>query len=155
MKSLFFLFLLLIRDPESKQSAPDDFIDPTGTYLLKGNLKKNIILDHHGEIRVKLLNPKKIAISFYLNKGYPGYESGTFIDTLNYADNQVKYVPPADRSCALYIKFSRRNAGIIETYLNPHSACGFPEGVLIPAQFEKASSAVPQIQDLSAHGKLQ
>ena len=81
MRSLFYLPLLLLNG--SLFSDHQIFIDPTGTYLLKGEVKKNKIVGHSGEFRVRLLNANTVAMCLYLNKGEPGYESGFFTrDTL-------------------------------------------------------------------------
>ena len=152
MKSLFLLLVLtswryILFTPEVEK-----FIDPTGTYILKGIKKNNKIFGHSGELRVKLLNPKKVAMSFYINKGYPGYESGSFMDTLAYKDNLVKFIPSADADCSVIFCFSDYSAEIRQTYTNPQSSCGFGKGILISTFFDKYSEEKPIIQDLSKHG---
>ena len=153
MKCLFILPLLLtarlsltgdLRDP--------DFVDPTGTYLLTGIVKKNHITGHSGELRVRLLDRHSAALCFYINKGYPGYESGAFMDTVAYEDNTLCYFPTQDSSCYLFFSFDPKSVEMIQMYNNPRSGCGFGPGVIVPAVFEKSSRELPVIQDLSAHG---
>ena len=129
--------------------------DPTGTYILKGRIKKNEIWGHSGEIRVKRLETHRLALSFFMNKGYPGYESGAFIDTLWYEDQLAKYSPPTDTDCILLFVFDETTIELRQAYQDPHCSCGFGKGVLISSSFIKQSDETPIIQDLSLHGRLQ
>jgi hypothetical protein len=150
MKILFLLSVLLL----TRASSTDDpaFIDPTGTYLLKGEVKNNVIVGYSGELRIRLLNRHTVALCLYLNKGYPGYESGALVDTLGYKDNKVVYIPTADSSCSVYFSFDKRTVEIFKFLTDPHSGCGFRPGVLVPSIFQKTSSEIPVIQDLSGQG---
>ena len=151
MKYLFSLSLLFSFCIISVH-AQYEYVDPTGTYLLKGTTKKQQIMDHHGEIRVKLISEGKVAICLYINKGYPGYESGALMDTLEYSDNQVNFSHLKDPGCSVYVHFTRKEAEIRQKYSDPQSGCGFEKGVLISAVFPKTSGDIPQIQDLSRRG---
>jgi hypothetical protein len=133
--------------------APE-FINPTGTYTLAGHVRKNHVLGHSGEIRVELLDSQRIAISCYINKGYPNYESGSLIDTIAYEVNVARYHPSCDSTCTLIFHFYPKNVELLGLYDNPHSSCGFAMGVMTAAVFEKTSEDRPVIQDLSAHGNL-
>ncbi|HLK31042.1 MAG TPA: hypothetical protein VKT28_20860 [Puia sp.] len=127
-------------------------IDPTGTYILKGNTEKNIIKGHNGEIRAKLLAENKLALAFYLDKGAPNFESASFRDTFFYFDNRISYHSPTDTDCIITFIF---DATTIETFFmhsNPQCTCGFEKGVIIPATFEKSSDEIPIIKDLSRNG---
>jgi hypothetical protein len=152
MRSLSILSALFFSSLFFSGKPVQNFIDPTGTYVLMGTVKKNRITGHSGEIRVQLLDNQRIALCFYINKGYPGYESGSFIDTLAYVDSSSRYTPTADTSCAILFYFHHKAVEIMEVYSDPFSGCGFPNGVLISAVFDKASANRPVIQDLSAHG---
>jgi hypothetical protein len=152
MKNIIFLSLFLLSGRPRGDSP--DFINPTGTYILKGEVKNARIIGHYGEIRVQLLDSGTIALCFYVNKGYPGYESGSLVDTLHYEDNRAIYNPAGDSSCVLYFAFDPRSAAISKVLTDPHSGCGFRPDVIIPAVFEKTSSEIPVIQDLSLHGSF-
>jgi len=130
------------------------FINPMGTYLLKGEVKNSKIVGHYGEIRVRLLDTGTIALCLYLNEGYPNYESGSLMDTLRYEENRAIYRPGGDSSCIIYFAFGFRSVAISQLLTDPNSGCGFRPGVIIPAIFEKTSSEVPVIQDLSQHGRF-
>jgi hypothetical protein len=153
MKCLFVLPLLFLAwYPLTGEPARPDFIDPTGTYILTGTVKKNRITGHSGELRARLLDRHTVAVCFYINKGYPGYESGSFTDTLAYEDNSISYRPSYDTSCSVLFSFQPMMVEMLQIYTDPHSGCGFGPGIMIPATFQKSSGDIPIIQDLSAHG---
>lgn len=152
MTSLFLLSALLFSQPHSPVYPQPEFIDPTGTYVLMGTIKKNRITGHSGEIRVQLLDSHRIAVCFYINKGYPGYESGSFMDTLIYHENSTHYICVRDTTCTILFYFRRNKVEMVPTYGNPDLGGGFAKGVLTSAIFEKSSANKPVIQDLSAHG---
>ncbi len=127
-----------------------EFINPTGTYILKGLVEKNLITGHNGEIRVKLLQNNTLALCFYMNNGYPNFASGAFKDTLAYNDNQAEYIPVNDSSCTIAFLFDGTSVELALIYTNPHCTCGFTQGVIRPAVFEKSSGDNPIIQDLSS-----
>jgi hypothetical protein len=152
MKNIFFLSLFLLRG-DFLTNGPE-FINPTGTYLLKGDVKNSKIVGHYGELRVRLLDTGTIALCFYVNKGYPNYEFGSLMDTLHYEDNRAIYTPVNDSSCTIYFSFQLRSAEVSDAVTDPHSGCGFRQGVMIPAVLQKTSSDIPVIQDLSLHGSF-
>jgi hypothetical protein len=160
MKNILFVSLFFLGQSLFTNSSGDfltngpAFIDPTGTYLEKGEVKNSKIVGHYGELRVRLLDTGTIALCFYVNKGYPNYEWGSFMDTLQYEDNRAIYAPANDSSCKVYFSFQLRSAEVSELLTDPHSGCGFRPDVMIPAVLEKTSSDIPMIQDLSLHGSF-
>jgi hypothetical protein len=159
MKRLFIIpILLLCQGLLCGGAAPHlrvpDFIDPTGTYTLTGTVKKNHVVGHSGELRVVLLDSDRVAISFYMNKGYPNYESGSFTDTLKYNEDMARYTPSCDSACTIIFWFSAKAMELRGLYTNPHTSCGFATGVMTAAVFQKTSWDKPVIQDLSAHGVM-
>ena len=125
-------------------------IDPTGTYILKGEVKDNKVMSHSGEIRVKLLQPAKLTFCIFIDKGYPDYSSGSLLDTLQYEDNVAVYIGK-DSGCMLRFTFKPNGVELIHIFSQAASDCGFAPGVLTGAFFRKTSSSVPVIQDLSGH----
>ena len=152
MKGLVIILAIIIGRLFIPAGLKEEFIDPTGTYILKGTVVKNRITGHSGEMRVKLLDRSKVALCFFISKGYPGYESGSFIDTLLYRDNQALYTPAADSDCTIIFCFSHKVAEIRQIYIDPQCSCGFGRDIMISTFFEKSSGDKPIIQDLSAHG---
>jgi hypothetical protein len=134
------------------RNADPTFIDPTGTYILKGEVRKNKITGHSGEVRAKLLDQHTVALCMYMNDGYPDYASGAMTDTLSYEDNKSYYHPTHDSTCFIVFMFGYHTVELMQVFSDPHSGCGFAPGVMTPAVFEKSSSDVPVIQDLSGHG---
>jgi hypothetical protein len=151
MKSLFLLLLCFVHPPFPKEEP--SFIDPTGTYILRGDIKKNNIVGHFGEMRVRLLDRRTAAFCFYINNGYPNFASGAALDTLSYDDNRLQFRPAKDSGCFLVLTFGVKSVEIMEVYGNPRSGCGFAPGVMDAATFRKISSEIPVIQDLSDRGQ--
>ena len=147
MKLVLFLSLLLpgLHSTDISQT----FINPTGTYTLKGEVRDNKVISHSGEIRVKLLQPQLLTLCFFIDKGYPGYESGSLLDTLRYSDNGAVYVS-RDSGCMLRFDFKPNGVELMHIFSQDKGDCGFAPGVLTGAFFRKTSSGVPVIQDLSA-----
>jgi hypothetical protein len=152
MKAFFLLLFLFLGG--IRPIGVRDFIDPTGTYLLKGEVKNGQIIGHSGELRVRLLNVHTVAMCLYLDKGYPGHESGSLLDTLLYEDNRFIYIPTNDSSCAVYFAFDVKTVEISQSMTDLRAGCGFRPGVLVPSRFEKVSSEIPIIQDLSKRDVL-
>jgi hypothetical protein len=124
------------------------FIDPTGTYTLRGEVRENKVMSHSGEIRVKLLGHELLALCFFIDKGYPGYESGSLLDTLRYDENMSSYYS-RDSGCVLRFSFKPNGVELIHIFTQGSSDCGFGPGVLTGAFFRKTSSGIPVIQSLS------
>ena len=122
-------------------------IDPTGTYILKGKLEKNIIKGHNGEIRAKLLSENKLLLSFYLNNGYPNFDSAFFTDSFYYFDNRISYHSPTDTDCIISFEFNENSIQIFFVHSELECKCGFSKGIIIPATFEKSSSEIPVFKD--------
>jgi len=152
MRSLFLLSTLFFSQFFSSGNAPSDFFDPTGTYILKGEVTRNKVTSHSGEIRVQLTDSDRIAICFYINKGYPGYELGSFLGTIAYENGTARYYPGKDSSCMILFYFYQKRLELRTSYSQPNICCGFAKGALTSAVFKKASADRPIIQDLSAHG---
>ena len=154
MRSLFLLSLLLLGAAPRRSLQIPFYIDPTGTYILKGVVKKNNITGHFGEMRVRLLDQQTAAFCFYINDGFPEFASAAIEDTLRYMDDKIQYKPVSDSTCSIIFFFNLRKVELMEIYTDPHSGCGFGRGVLAPVTLEKVSSEIPVIQDLSKRGQI-
>ncbi|MDO6433697.1 hypothetical protein Q4E93_24005 [Flavitalea sp. BT771] len=157
MRRLFIIPILFLSQGLLFGAAAQDltgsgFVNPTGTYTLTGTVRKNRVMGHSGEVRVVLLDSSRVAISFYINKGYPNYEAGSMIDTLKYNEDMARYTPSCDSTCTMIFWFSDKAMELRGLYSNPNSSCGFANGVMTAAIFIKTSRDKPVIQDLSAHG---
>lgn len=128
-----------------------NYVDPTGSYTLKGKRLKNGERANHGEVHVKLIDNSRLAISFYYNKGYPSYNSGSFVDTLDYVDHKAVYTfyeperPGSD--CKLIFTFHRNKLNIKHEAEDYNYSCGFGMGVVVSGTMPKTSTRVPEIKD--------
>ena len=150
MRRLFILPLMVLSGFVPGKTP--SFLNPTGTYILKGIVKNNRVTGHSGELRVRLLDDRTVALCFYINSGYPGYRSGSLIDTLSYDNDTAIYQPAQDSACAIYFNFGLRKVGIMKVMSDPRSECGFAPEVLIPITIPMVSSDVPVIQNLGSRG---
>ena len=91
--NFFFLALALGFYHFSYGQTDIKYVNPTGTYHLVGKTKKKDgdVYGWFGTIQVKTLTANKIAMTFYICKGAPSYNSGSFVDTLYYSDNKAIY----------------------------------------------------------------
>ena len=123
-------------------------INPTGFYKLNGVQKKDETYGYFGEVKVKLIRGSRIVISFFICKGYPSYNSGSFYDTLNYSGNAAVYKYPDDPSCRIDISFTATGVKVDEKTDNYNSGCGFGHAVVAKDFFRKRSSRVPSNKEL-------
>ena len=147
-KTLLLLFFCSVHVSFS-QPLRNVVINPTGTYVLKGEKHKGEIKGNFAEIRVKLIDETLLAISMYSNTGYPDYLSGSFTDTVPYAGNKAVCLSKSDPSCRLVFVFESDGLNIKQIYTDPASTCGFGKGVIPLGFIGKYSSDIPIIQSLS------
>lgn len=149
MKTLMLLLLFYcFSHTSSSQPIRNLVVDPTGTYLLKGENQKGEIRGNFGEIRVKLMNDSTVAFTMYSNKGFPDYTYASFNDTVPYANNKASYTSAKDTSCRLVFDFQSDGLTIKQIYSDPASTCGFGSGVIPLGFIEKYSSDIPVIQPI-------
>jgi len=125
------------------------YIDPTGTYDLVSEPRKEgvDIYGYMGQIQVKLLNENKIVMTFMVNKGAPSYNSGSFIDTLDYQNNMSVYTTPdLDPSCKITFQFNDEGVTVKEETGDLNSGCGFGHAVVADGFFKKKSSHEPDLR---------
>ena len=104
---------------------------------------------YFGSVRVKLISNSKIAINFYICKGYISYTSGSFYDTLDYRNNNAVYkAPDYDSTCHIEITFTYKGVKIDENTANFNSGCGFGHGVVAKAFFRRISKRIPSDKEL-------
>jgi hypothetical protein len=131
-------------------NAQNKAIDPTGTYILDN---KPIIIEketygYAGLIQVKTLTGNKILMTFSINKGAPGYNSGSFIDTLIYLNNKAVYtIPEVDKSCQVSFTFTENGVTVKEKTADYNSGCGFGHAVVADGFFKKVSSVKPILRN--------
>ncbi len=123
-----------------------NYIDPTGTYVINSKTTKNgnDIYGYSGQVQVKKITPKKIAMTFWVNKGAPSYNSGSFIDTMDYQNNIAVYkTPDIDTSCLISFTFTQDGVSVKEKTADFNCGCGFGHAVVADGFFRKTSSKQP------------
>lgn len=141
------LFFVLI---SSVSALTQKTIDPTGTYDLdaKTTKKGGEIYGYSGQIQVKLLAENRIAMNLFVCIGAPSYNSGGFIDTLDYNNNKAVYrVPDIDSSCIITFIFTDKKVTVDELTDNYNFGCGFGNAVVASGNYKKTSSEVPVLKD--------
>jgi len=131
----------------------NNYINPTGTYKLdsKTTKKGKDVYGYTGEIKVKMLTKNKIVMSFIVCKGAPSYNSGSFLDTLDYKDNRSIYTDlENDSSCMMTFKFTDKGVIVDEKTDDYNFGCGFGHAVVADGYFKKTSALVPLIKDFEA-----
>ncbi|WP_057936129.1 hypothetical protein [Algoriphagus resistens] len=124
-------------------------LDPTGTYSfgLRPMGEEDSGIGYNGLIQVIGIGNNKIAMTFEVNKGAPSYNSGSFVDTLAYADNRSIFTIPAiDPSCRITFEFDRKGVEVNEEADNLNSACGFGNAVVAKGYFKKVSKKKPVLK---------
>ena len=127
--------------------------DPTGTYKLgsKSQIKDGLQYGYHGEIKVKKLATNKIAISFYICKGAPSSNSGSFVDTLLYENNTAIYrdkYGDTIKNCTLILMFTKSHISLTETANYERGTC-WGNGVVADGwTYRKVSGKIPVIKNL-------
>ena len=151
MKMLFIMLVWIFVAPDHVFNAEyrsQPFIDPTGTYILKGKFQNSAIKGNYGEIRVKLLDSTRIAITFYMNSGYPNYFAGAFIDTLSYDGVSAIFSCSGQKVYKINFRFTNDDVELSQLYEDPHATCGFESGVIVSGTIKKYSKDIPVITPL-------
>jgi hypothetical protein len=123
-------------------------INPTGVYEYSGKTytKKGDTYGYFGTIKVLQLDANKVLVNFYVCKGAPSYNSGSFIDTLTYTNNQAVYrgdTTMVELECKLNFKFTPKGiyAELFSDY--PNTACGFGHAVDAQGFYKKRKREIP------------
>ena len=126
-------------------------VNPTGTYEYNGKTMKingQTFGPYIGTIQIKKIADERIVMSFFICKGEPSYNLGSFVDTLRYINNTAVYtIPDDDPSCKITFRFTRKAVTVKEETSDFNIGCGFGHGVVADGRFKKISSSVPEITD--------
>ena len=127
------------------------FINPTGSYKLdrKTTVKDGDTYGYFGDIDIKLLDSSRIAISFFVCKGAPSYNMGTFVDTLTYRNNvAIHTTPEDDTTCRIKFTVTKKGITVEQYQANLNFGCAFGHAVFANGFYKKTSSKVPVIASL-------
>jgi hypothetical protein len=145
------LFLTVCLTTIGQVRKATNFINPTGSYKLdsKTTVKNGDTYGYFGDIDIKLLDNSRIAISFFVCKGAPGYNMGTFIDTLTYQNNiAIHTTPEDDTTCRIKFTVTKKGITVEQYQANLNFGCAFGHAVFADGFYKKTSSKIPIIADL-------
>ncbi len=148
---IFTLFLIPL-------SFLETYIDPTGTYILDEKTERSgdDIYGYTGQIQVKKIAVDTIVMTFEVNKGAPSYNSGSFVDTLNYNNNIAIYNNAEfDSTCKITFSFTKKGVVVKEETDNPNFGCDFGHAVFADGFFKKTSSKTPILVEPLTGEKLE
>ncbi|HYC27979.1 MAG TPA: hypothetical protein VEB42_04170 [Chitinophagaceae bacterium] len=139
MRTALTLWCLFICLAASSQK----FIDPTGSYRLnvKSREKNGEIFGWFGDIKVKLLDSNRLAMSFFICRGAPSYNSGSFADTLVYRNNTAVY----EKECKVTFTFSGKYIQVKEEPEAGRGTC-WGYGVYAFGPYKKYAAKPPVIR---------
>jgi len=147
------LLLLILLFFIKSSSAQTKTLKPTGVYEYSGKTikKDGETYGYFGTIKVLCLDTNKILVSFFICKGAPSYNSGSFVDTLQYSNSQAIYVGDtamAETTCRLTFNFTPKgiNAELFSNY--PNSACGFGHAVDAQGFYKKIKGKIPTKEEI-------
>lgn len=148
MRRLYLLIILF-----SFASAKAQTINPSGVYTFSGKTykKKGHTYGYFGTVKVLLINSNRILMNFYVCKGAPSYNSGSFIDTLEYKDNTAVYrgdTSLVETTCRLVFKFSSKGFDSELSSDYPNMACGFGHAVDVFGFFKKLKRKAPTMNEM-------
>jgi hypothetical protein len=146
LQPLGLILLILI----SNFSYGQDIINPTGTYVYQGKTTKKDgdTYGYFGTIQVKKISDKKIIMTFYICKGAPSYNSGSFVDTLEYIDNKAVF---KDEGIVTQFSFDNNGVDIKEIEYN---GAYWGQGVYAHGRFKKKSKKEPILTEPLTGEKL-
>ena len=119
---------------------PVAFINPAGYYSLdnKTRVDSGETYGYFGTIKVKLIDSARIFIDFYVCKGAPSYNSGSFEDTLLYKNGIAAHTTTDDASCIITFNFNTTGGVTVEEKTkNFNHGCAFGSGVVAKGFYMK------------------
>ena len=149
--TLFLTFLAAYLTTVGQVKPTIYFTNPTGSYKLvsKTTVKHGDTYGYFGDIDVKLLDSSRIAISFFVCKGAPSYNQGSFVDTLTYKQNiAIHTTPEDDTTCRITFRFGNKGVTVEQYQADLNFGCAFGHGVFADGFYKKVSSKVPVIRDI-------
>jgi len=135
------VFLFLILFPlVAFVSGKKKYINPSGTYELVSKTihRNNEVFGRMGEIKVINLSRTKIILRMDLSAGATSYNSGEFIDTMNYDGHTcVNRSMEDDRSCKIRFVFSTQGVKVFQRSDDANFGCGFGHAVYADGFYRK------------------
>lgn len=134
MKGLFaFLVSISLFSTIAKGQNSPPPINPSGYYSLdsKTTVQNGDTYGYFGTIKVKQIDSNQIFVDFYVCKGAPSYNSGSFEDTLFYRNGIAIRTTADDASCVITFNFNTPGGIRVEEKAKDfNSGCGFGSAVV-------------------------
>lgn len=123
--------------------------DPTGTYVLNDTTVANDgeVSGYFGEIKLKALANKRIAVTLYAQNGGPAYSSGTLSDTLKLKGNVATYYSEEDSTCRITFYLKKNKIIVNQVQRDPNFGCGFGHGVFADGEYVRINDNIPIIEE--------
>ena len=115
--------------------AQSNYINPRGTFQYVGKtiVKNDETYGYFGTIQVKTISKNKIVMTFYICIGAMSYNSGSFVDTLDYKNNVAVH---KQGDCITTFAFTATGINVKET---SNGSC-WGIGVIAHGHFRRESS---------------
>jgi hypothetical protein len=136
MKSSFIIIVSIVFisiNSKAQTVQPVPYINPSGYYSLdtKITVKDGDTYGYFGNIKVKLVDSNRIFMEFYVCKGAPSYNSGSFEDTLTYKNGIAVRTTSDDASCVITFNFNTTGGVTVEEKTKDiNGGCGFGHAVV-------------------------
>lgn len=148
MRSLLITFLLLIASTIGYSQLFNT--DITGTYHLNKHIdieNDYPIESYFGNLQVVPWGEDSVILNFYINKGHPSYNTGSFIDTLLIENEILTYQTTCGTNCKVQFSFYETRVHVKSGAEDTSRNCCFGYGVVVNDYYEKTSDAVPILVD--------
>jgi hypothetical protein len=145
---LFISFFLFSSILYGQTTGPNPFINPAGYYSLdsKTTVNNGETYGKFGTLKVKLLDSNMIVVDFYICKGAPDYNSGSFEDTLLYKNGIAARTTIDDNSCIITFNFNTLGGVTLdEKAKDINQGCGFGSGVTANGFYKRIIEQNPTI----------
>ena len=143
---ILFLAILYFSDYSYSQAIPK-FINPTGTYSLKSKTSKRNgeTYGYSGNIQVILIDSNHIKMTFFVSRGAPSYNSGSFVETLFYDGTKAVYTESdSTNDCMTSFIFSKQGVDVYENPEVKQLCWGY--GVVATGHYKKKSAKKPALR---------
>jgi hypothetical protein len=134
MKRFLIFFIFLPAFANAQTITPATFINPAGYYSLDNKTRVDTGGERYGyfgSIKVNVIDSNRIFVDFYVCKGAPSYNSGSFEDTLTYQNGIAVRTTTDDASCVITFNFNTTGGVTVEEKAKDfNDACGFGHAVI-------------------------
>jgi hypothetical protein len=131
---------LLVKFGMGQSNQPSAIINPSGYYSLdcKTTEKDGDTYGYFGTITVKKINSNRIFVEFYVCKGAPSYNSGSFEDTLIFKNGIAVRTTSEDASCVITFNFNTAEGVTVEEKTKDfNNGCSFGSAVVANGFYRK------------------